>query len=166
MAQAIKKAVAPQPNSLEHLDGLLSYYGPTLKGVSEKANRCRPTRSSSSTLGGARLERVVLMCTALVGLASLGHDTCETGTFECRIEDTDTDASLEHAGVNPTCPDSGSPWACYCELEEVCESDSGDELTFKRRVLLGCGSLGDCSHFSPFGQKCDASHGRLAQAAD
>lgn len=90
---------------------------------------------------------LLLLCPLATGVSS---------SYECEVVETDTDAELENAGVNPTCPGSKQPWACYCELEEECENEEGDVLTFHRRVLLGCGQLSDCMRFAPFGKRCAA----------
>lgn len=92
-----------------------------------------------------------------IALALLTVSTAFGGDYQCEIVDTDTDASLESAGVNPTCPDNKRPWACYCEIKEVCEDEkTGHKMAFTRSVLMGCGDLSDCNFWGKFGQRCDA----------
>jgi len=81
--------------------------------------------------------------------------TAAFADYVCRVTDTDLSSSLESAGVDPTCPASGASWACYCNLTETCrDSSSGETQVFRRKFLLGCGTLGDCMYFSSYGTQC------------
>jgi hypothetical protein len=78
---------------------------------------------------------------------TIGGESFADGTWDCEITDYDgTDAELENAGVNPRCPDTNNPWACYCNIEETCEErDSGSTQVFHRQEFMFCGTLAKCN---------------------
>jgi hypothetical protein len=98
------------------------------------------------------------VCFSFCLLGSFNEPRAFAGDFVCEITETDLDADLDSAGPNSRCgADPKGPWACYCELTEVCQDrDNGQTLTFSRRLFLGCGDLGDCSFASQYGRQCSS----------